>query len=54
MALVDGGMQIERGGLTSYRGASAGLGGAPEDFGRRLGVFYAFDLERFFSAPEGD
>ncbi len=44
--LFAGGLQITRSDWTVYTGISAGTGGAAEDVGARLGVTYAFELER--------
>ncbi len=44
--LVAGGLQVTRSDWTLYSGLSAGLSGATEDFGFRLGLTYAFELER--------
>jgi hypothetical protein len=45
-AAVSGGLQITRSAWSVYGGASGGFSGAAEDFGLRLGVIYAFELER--------
>lgn len=45
-AAVSGGLQVTRNAWSVYGGASGGLSGAAEDFGLRLGVVYAFELER--------
>ncbi len=44
--LVAGGLQVTRSDWTLYSGFSAGLSGAAEDYGFRLGLTYAFELER--------
>jgi hypothetical protein len=41
-----GGFQVTRSDWTVYGGVSAGISGAAEDVGARLGVTYAFELER--------
>lgn len=46
LTTFDGGLQITRSAWTLYGGASAGLAGAAEDYGLRLGLIYAFELER--------
>lgn len=43
---INGGLQGTIGDWTVYGGASGGLSGAPEDYGLRLGLIYAFELER--------
>lgn len=43
---VNGGLQVTRAAWTLYGGASGGLAGAAEDYGLRLGVIYAFELDR--------
>lgn len=43
---VGGGFQVTRSAWTVYTGATGGLGGAAEDYGLRLGVIYALELER--------
>ena len=45
-AAFNGGLQLTRSAWTVYGGASGGVSGAAEDFGLRLGVIYAFELER--------
>ncbi len=44
--LFAGGVQVTRSAWTMYGGLSAGISGAPEDFGCRFGFTYAFELER--------
>ena len=46
------GVQLQRGNLTAYSGASVGLITASEDFGVMLGVVYEFDLARFFDVED--
>lgn len=41
-----GGFQVTRSAWTLYGGMSAGVSGAAEDVGARLGLTYAFELER--------
>jgi hypothetical protein len=46
------GVQVQRGGLTAFGGASVGLITASEDFGAKLGAIYTFDLARLLGAEE--
>lgn len=48
-AAVRLGLQAARRGLTLYAGGSVGLVTASEDYGFRLGLIYAFELDRLFA-----